>query len=236
MGRTERGAREQRAGTRVVVALALGCWSILAIGLGASARVGHPAPLVLAAGTAASAVLARIRTRVGGIPGGPGPVCLGALLGFAALPAWSGLLVALAGWIGLDRSGLHPIAPDRGVLSWIVVAGAAPLVEEWIYREELPDLLAPRIGTLGAVAFSTALFAISHVVLPAILASLLLGLVLAAIRRLARSVAWCIGVHGGINAGILWHGLPPPAPDPVVTAMWVSLSAALVAWGVARRR
>jgi membrane protease YdiL (CAAX protease family) len=125
-------------------------------------------------------------------------VGVSALVGVASWPGWLLVLGAVFETLGL-------ISPTRsialGALGWAATLVLAPLFEELLYRERLFAALQPRIGALFAVGVTSVLFALPHVDLVAIVATAHVGLVLGTVRVALGSVAPCVGLHAGLNAG-----------------------------------
>jgi membrane protease YdiL (CAAX protease family) len=130
---------------------------------------------------------------------------IGALAGFASLPAW---LVGIAA-LGLALDLAPGAAPSPGALAWLPSVLLAPVFEELLYRERLLGALRGIVGAGAAVAVSSALFALPHGSAWAILGTFPVGVALGVAMLLARSTALCIGCHLGLNLAALACGAAP---------------------------
>lgn len=160
------------------------------------------AAVLLAVGVACAALLAR-RPTGPARRSRPTPLVLAAgAAGFASFPLW----LAAIGGVGLAL-GLGPPPPVRapGLLLAVVQLGPGPLLEELLYRERLLGALRPRLGTAGAIAASSALFAAAHPEPWSALAGLGVGLALGALFAATGSLALAAAAHAGLNtAACLW--------------------------------
>ena len=116
----------------------------------------------------------------------------------AGLTAGAGL-ATIGSTVG--ASGVGAAEPDLvGLASRVVLA---PIFEELLYRERLMVPLQKRMGEIGAIAVTSALFALPHLP-PALMAqAFALGLCLGLTRVLFGSVSVCVGLHAGWNLGLL---------------------------------
>jgi len=130
-------------------------------------------------------------------------VGIGALAGFASLPAWLAGIGAIGWALGLAPSA----ASSAGALPWLPSVLLAPVLEELLYRERLLGALQRHFGAAAAVAASSVLFALPHGSAGAILATLLVGAALGSAMLLARSTALCVGCHLGLNLATFGGGV-----------------------------
>jgi membrane protease YdiL (CAAX protease family) len=135
-----------------------------------------------------------------------------------AMPAWlplvAGAACALVLILGtrLIAPQLHAIAPgDPGVadgslslVSLLVVAALIPFLEELSFRAWMIPLAGQSIGTVGAVAYSAAVFTLTHGMYDTshMLTYALAGMVLAGLWVATRSLPACVLAHGTYNAWI----------------------------------
>ena len=159
----------------------------------------------------ALAALLLLATRSGRAPsrGGLLPALVGALAGYASLPAWVASISIVGLWIGLEplRDAPHPLTLER---VWIGVL-CAPIVEELLYRERVLAALVPCVGSLAAVFATSALFALPHLGSWSILGTFLVGLALGTLAAAGGAVSICIGIHAGLNLALLAGGASLPA-------------------------
>jgi membrane protease YdiL (CAAX protease family) len=76
----------------------------------------------------------------------------------------------------------------------------APVTEEILFRGWLLHDLEREYGQAPALLWSSALFGLAHVVLPAIVPAALGGLVLGAVALRTKSILASIAMHAGVNA------------------------------------
>ncbi|HZF98413.1 MAG TPA: type II CAAX endopeptidase family protein [Pseudoxanthomonas sp.] len=120
--------------------------------------------------------------------------------------------VVLIGGTASIAPQLRALAPgDPGVtggslslVSLLVVATLIPFLEELSFRAWMIPLAGQSIGTAGAVAYSTAVFTLTHEMYDAshMLTYTLAGLVLAGLWLRTRSLTACVLAHGAYNAWI----------------------------------
>jgi membrane protease YdiL (CAAX protease family) len=183
------------AGALLLVA---GVWGLLlAAGAG---RPGGDAELLAAVGLACAALLAyppAARPRPAA-----GALLLAGAAGFASFPLGLAALGAIAPALGL---GPPPAPREPGLLSAALQVGPGALLEELLYRERLLGALRPRLGTAGAVAASSAVFAAAHPEPWSALAALGAGAALGATFAATGCVALAAAAHAGLNlAACLW--------------------------------
>jgi membrane protease YdiL (CAAX protease family) len=113
------------------------------------------------------------------------------------------LLVGLVAGATL-RDGLGLLLPPAGGgavgLARAAQVALAPVFEELLYRERLLVPLRQRLGAAGAVAITSALFAVPHVEPALVVQTFAMGLALGVVRLASGSVALCVGIHAGWNA------------------------------------
>lgn len=88
---------------------------------------------------------------------------------------------------------------------WAVLASLPVMVplEEWLFRGVILRRLAPRVGAVGAVVVSAALFAIAHFSLSGAMGRFAIGLVLGVLYLATRSLWPGIAAHAMNNVGLL---------------------------------
>ncbi len=114
--------------------------------------------------------------------------------------------------VGDYLAGFRPAAP----LEWVALAGvaigAAPVIEELLFRGLLLAALRHRFGIRGAVLGSTVLFALIHLKPVQILAALPLGLMLGAYVARGGSLYVTAAAHilgnGFSFLGLMFPGIP----------------------------
>jgi len=122
--------------------------------------------------------------------------------GFASLPLWLAALSVLGRGLGL---GPPPAVRSPDLWLAAVELGPGPLLEELLYRERLLGSLRPYLGSAGAVAASSAVFAAAHPEPWSAVAALGVGLALGATFAATGSVALASAAHAGLNlAACLW--------------------------------
>jgi len=127
------------------------------------------------------------------------PLCVGAILVGALVHGLAGLPTVL-----------HPVLVSIGESSspWTLAAAlvlasvVAPLAEEFTYRGVLMMSLLRPLGGAGAIAVSSAVFALVHLLVEpqAILALFLLGLALGYVTYRTRSLVAAVVTHSAFNA------------------------------------
>ena len=166
---------------------ALGLWLVTQLGPGAAktigVRAGRPWHDVLYGLGVTAAVI---------------PLCVGAIL-----------VSALVHWLAGLPTVLHPVLVSIGESSspWTLAAGlvlasvVAPLAEEFTYRGVLMMSLLKPLGGAGAIAVSSAAFALVHLHIEpqAILALFLLGLALGYATYRTRSLVAAVVAHSAFN-------------------------------------
>lgn len=166
---------------------ALGLWLVTRLGPGAvktiGVRAGRPWHDVLYGLGMTAAVV---------------PLCVGAIL-----------VGALVHWLAGLPTVLHPVLVSIGESSspWTLAAAlvlasvVAPLAEEFTYRGVLMMSLLRPLGGAGAIAVSSAVFALVHLLIEpqAILALFLLGLALGYITYRTRSLVAAVSAHSAFN-------------------------------------
>jgi membrane protease YdiL (CAAX protease family) len=173
---------------------------LLAVGAAGAPRPAGDGLLLAVVSAACAALLvrppaARARARAGAL-------LLAAAAGFASLPLWLAALAAVGSALGL---GPPPALRAPGPLLAFLQIGPGPLLEELLYRERLLASLRPHLGTGGAVAASSALFAAAHPEPWSALAALGVGSALGATFAATGSVALGAAAHAGLNlAACLW--------------------------------
>lgn len=133
-------------------------------------------------------------------------VALGWLGGVGAFPLVVGLVVLVGHTLGLEPGAARPAVSEPLLFAWGVAL--APLLEEGLYRGWLLSALAPRVGRLAAVAFSSVCFALPHGGPWDLLATFLVGLGLGSVFLATRSLGLCVGLHAGLNTAGLLRGVP----------------------------
>ena len=170
-----------------LLAPALGLWLITRLGSGAvktiGVRAGRPWHDVLYGLGMTAAVV---------------PLCVGAIL-----------VGALVHWLAGLPTVLHPVLVSIGESSspWMLAAAlvlasvVAPLAEEFTYRGVLMMSLLRPLGGPGAIAVSSAIFALVHLLVEpqAILALFLLGLALGYVTYRTRSLVAAVVAHSAFN-------------------------------------
>lgn len=197
------------------LSLWLGSWAILVSGGALSPAIGAEDSLLLSFALVTAIVWLGRRadfsgrlTSVASRRRESAAAALALVAGFASLPSW----IALIRPVGLVL-GLTPwsaATPPLGS-SWRVWAALllAPWFEEPLYRERLLGSLRPLLGSAAAILLTSAAFALPHAFSWSILGTFLVGLALGAVARRGRSLAVCIALHEGLNAGIALSGIPP---------------------------
>jgi hypothetical protein len=125
------------------------------------------------------------------------PLLLAGAAGAASLPLWLGAASALGAALGLAPPAAAPETP--GALRAACDLALGPALEEALYRERLLPALRGALGTPGALALSSALFALSHGDPWLGLAGLGVGAALGALYLATRSLSLCIAAHAGLN-------------------------------------
>lgn len=122
-----------------------------------------------------------------------------------------GLVIQIAYGLALQALGLGQENPQRidllvGAtplsLAFALLSGAviAPIAEEAFFRGLILPGLIPRLGTVGAVIVSSALFAVAHLVPQVIIPTFALGILLAILRLRFGSLWPPILLHASFNA------------------------------------
>ena len=122
---------------------------------------------------------------------------LGTVAGFASYPLWIALVAGAGKQLGLQVPARAP--GEQGLLLAAATLIVAPVFEELLYRERLLTALRRRFGAPAAVLASSAAFAVVHGEPWAMLGTFWVGMALAIVRCFSNTVAWCIGLHGGLN-------------------------------------
>ncbi len=146
---------------------------------------------------------------------GAGPWTLGRVWRDPLL--WGALVAALPCWLGLAWvEGLHPdpLWPWHAPVSFILVAGLHPLVEEWVFRGHLQGFFlarpwGPRAWhglTAANLAVSLAFTGLHFFGHPPLAASLVLlpSLVFGFFRDRHGRLAGPLLLHAGYNTGYFW--------------------------------
>lgn len=183
-------------------------WTVLAAGALSAPPLGRGAALLLAF-TAATALAVAHRPPARG-PRLRATALFGAglLAGYASLPAWVTAIALVGRALGLAPRDALP--PGHGAASlWVATVVLAPLFEEIVYRGRLLPALARPLGLGPALLVASAAFALPHLGPWLLLGTFLVGLHLGAAMQLYGSLALCIGLHMGLNAGAVLCGLPP---------------------------
>jgi membrane protease YdiL (CAAX protease family) len=107
---------------------------------------------------------------------------------------------------GLDPSGWQSDRAFAFVLNAIVIAGVAPVVEEFMFRGIGYTLLAP-IGVAGAIVVVGIAFALTHGLIRAFPVLFLIGAGLAFLRWRTGSIYPAIALHASFNGVGLLAGL-----------------------------
>lgn len=132
-------------------------------------------------------------------------VCAATALALATRPRAPGRAVLAAGLASLSLCALAL----AGFGPATAAALLAPIFEEIVYRERLLLALQPALGSACAIALTSLFFALPHLEPGAALRAFLAGLALGVLMCAARSLALCIVVHLGLNAGaVLARALP----------------------------
>jgi membrane protease YdiL (CAAX protease family) len=181
-------------------------WSVLIAG------VGWPHALPLGASILASQlivtanVLSRQGWKIGGLPAA---ALLGVAVGYALYPA----AVRVISYVGQDLLGLDYASargPGAGDPSdWLAALVLSPLFEESLYRGQLLPAMRAIAGPGAALLVTSALFALSHVTPWSALTTFLLGLALGSLVLVTGDLWLCIGLHAGLNLGLVVSGSPP---------------------------
>ncbi len=173
-------------------------------------------PVVLSWTSILSALLNGDRDPLGSLglrpPSKPVRIRRPILLGVSAMLCYALLVVPAGGW----TSGLLPDAsPLNGIdireLAWILIAAAFP--EELFFRGLLYDRCREedQAGEIGAVVWTSVLFALSHLLLapssPAVLATFVPGLILGSIRAMQGGIHLPVVFHFCFN--VMFRMLPP---------------------------
>ena len=166
---------------------ALGLWLVTRLGPGAAETIG------VRAGRPWHDVLYGL-----GVTAAVVPLCVGAILVGALVHRLAGLPTVL-----------HPVLVSLGESSspWTLAAAlvlasvVAPLAEEFTYRGVLMMSLLRPLGGPGAIAVSSAVFALVHLLIEpqAILALFLLGLALGYVTYRTRSLVAAVSAHSAFN-------------------------------------
>jgi len=166
---------------------ALGLWLVTRLGPGAAETIG------VRAGQPWHDVLYGL-----GMTAAVVPLCVGAIL-----------VGALIHWLAGLPTVLHPVLVSIGESSspWTLAAAlvlasvVAPLAEEFTYRGVLMMSLLRPLGGPGAIAVSSAVFALVHLLIEpqAILALFLLGLALGYVTYRTRSLVAAVVAHSAFN-------------------------------------
>jgi membrane protease YdiL (CAAX protease family) len=164
------------------------------------------------------------------------PALLGLAAGYVLFVPWLLATWHAGGALGLDPAWLGaPVAPLAGEPSlWIAGVVLAPLFEERLYRGHLLAPLRGRLGATGALAVTSALFALPHLAPWNVLGTFLGGLGLGAFALASGGLVLPIAVHAGLNLAAVSGGVPPveralPA-DASLALGAVFLAAALAPW------
>lgn len=94
-------------------------------------------------------------------------------------------------------------SPLRAIAVPIAIVLIAPLSEELLFRGLFLPATRARLGTIGALLFSSVLFGALHLQPAAAIVAAIAGLVLGAIAIRTRSVLAAIALHAGVNAAPL---------------------------------
>jgi membrane protease YdiL (CAAX protease family) len=166
---------------------ALGLWLVTRLGPGAAETIG------VRTGRLWHDVLYGL-----GVTAAVVPLCIGAIR-----------VGALVLWLFGLPTVLHPVLVNIGESSspWTLAAAlvlasvAAPLAEEFTYRGVLMMSLLRPLGGPGAIAVSSAVFALVHLLIEpqAILALFLLGLALGYVTYRTRSLVAAVAAHSAFN-------------------------------------
>lgn len=98
---------------------------------------------------------------------------------------------------------LPPLSLWEYLLLMVVLAIAAPVAEELLFRGMIYPLLRRNLGVTAAVVLSAGLFAAVHVVLILLPALFVIGVVLALVRERSRSLWPCIALHALQNGSVV---------------------------------
>lgn len=123
---------------------------------------------------------------------------LGGLLGGWIVYPWLASSIGVLGLL-LGLPPPAPAVPTTGAAAFVATVLLAPAFEEILYRDRVLLSLAPAIGRAPAVAASSTLFALPHLLPWSVLGTLVVGVLLACIQLRVRSTALCIGLHAGLN-------------------------------------
>lgn len=122
------------------------------------------------------------------------------------------LWLAPSALVGDYLAGFQPAVPSEWVALAGVAVGAAPVIEELLFRGLLLAALHHRFGIRGAVLGSTLLFALIHLQPVQILAALPLGLMLGAYVARGGSLYVTAAAHilgnGFSLLGLMFPGIP----------------------------
>jgi len=184
-------------------------WTLLASEALWARWVGRPGA-ILAVFAAAATWLVRTRPAFASAPRAARSwqLAVGAAAGYASFPAWWLLCALVVIGLGLPVGApLPPGAAAPALLPALLLLG--PVFEELLYRERLLGALAPRTSAPIALVVSSSAFALPHLEPRLVVATFLVGLVLGAVWLATRSLALCVGLHGGLNLAIQLAGVPP---------------------------
>lgn len=229
LGSAERDAKAGAADLAASLLLMLAVWTIL-IGLTPLLEriAGADAALLLTSSLAATLVLAARRRQNRPVRRWLPRGVLGFAAGFVGLPAWVALIAF--GGFGIGLAPARSVAAGAGEpADWLVAVVVAPVLEELLYRERLLAVLWPRLGSLAAIACSSAAFALPHLRPWGLLGAGIVGAGLGTLYSACGSIALCIGLHAGLNTAAIVCGLPPArwalSPGDSALAGWSPLVA-----------
>lgn len=212
------------AGNAALLSFGAGAWLVWACPLRGASRARPPS------GVARRAGASRAWRR------GVLPALLGLAAGYVLFVPWLLATWHAGGALGLDPAWLGaPVAPlAGGPALWIAGVVLAPLFEERLYRGHLLVPLRGRLGATGALAVTSALFALPHLAPWNVLGTFLGGLGLGALALASGGLVLPIAVHAGLNLAAVSGGVPPveralPA-DASLALGAVFLAAALAPW------
>ncbi|HEX8243686.1 MAG TPA: CPBP family intramembrane glutamic endopeptidase, partial [Longimicrobium sp.] len=116
--------------------------------------------------------------------------------------------------------------PGGAVVLVVLIAGVAPLVEEFVFRGWIQRPLERRTGPGWAIGVTAVLFALAHFEPGGIAIRVAGGIALGYAVWATRSIWAGVALHVGWNAGVLLFGGTFPKFDPAARGPWLAAPAA----------
>lgn len=160
----------------------------------------------------------RATTRVRPVPRGAAPwlATMAPVMAAGALSMW--MFLTGLGWAhdaplprAIERYGERP---GGGVVLFLLVAGMAPLVEEFAFRGWMQRPLERRVGPAPAIAITAVVFAVAHLEPGGLPIRIAGGAALGYVAWTTRSVWASTSLHVAWNVGVLAFGAMFPRFEP----------------------